>query len=196
MIHSYVLNGLPLKTGDIVCTTDGAPTSWFGRMWQLIGYLVPGKVDHVIIYVGPGPRFVEAGARGVIAFHMPGNRWNAQQGVELRLLIDTFLGVAYPLDGLGLAPEREEAIRQQVANYCNDHVGKPYNANFLKVVTNEAFYCSQLAYLAYQHAGIDIGVTPVRLLDDRSEDEGRTPMLVLPTMVLENCHHRLVGQWR
>ena len=191
MIHTYAINGLPLQTGDIVCTTDGAANGWFGRLWQLIGYLVPGEVDHIIVYVGPGPRFVEAGARGVIAFEMPGHRWDADQVVDLRLLVDTLLGVAYPLQGLALSPQREETIRKQVAAYCLDHVGKPYNANFLKVVTNEAFYCSQLAYLAYLAAGIDIGVTPVRLLERQDDEEESTPLLVLPSALLNNCHHRL-----
>ncbi len=196
MIHTYTLNGLTIKTGDILCTSDGTDQNWFGRLWQLIGYLVPGKIDHIIVYVGPGGRFVEAGGRGVIAFEMPGTRWQAAQVADLRLLVDTLIGVAYPLQGLNLSNEREEEIRLRVAEYCLDHVGKPYNANFLKVVTNEAFYCSQLAYLAYREAGIDIGVTPVALLHDDTPSDGSTPLLVLPTALLDNCAHQLVGSGR
>lgn len=196
MIHTHTINGLTLKTGDILCTRDGTDQNWFGRLWQLIGYLVPGEIDHIIIYVGPGGRFVEAGARGVIAFEMPGAKWHAAQVVDLRLLVDTLIGVAYPLQGLTLTDEREEEIRLTVANYCLDHVGKPYNANFLKVVTNEAFYCSQLAYLAYREARIDIGVTPVALLNDDPSDATSTPLLVLPTALLDNCTHQLVGRGR
>ncbi len=196
MIHTHRMNGLTIKTGDILCTSDGTDQNWFGRLWQLIGYLVPGKIDHIIVYVGPGGRFVEAGARGVIAFEMPGAKWRADQVVNLRLLVDTLIGVAYPLQELNLTSEREEEIRLAVAAYCLDHVGKPYNANFLKVVTNEAFYCSQLAYLAYREVGIDIGVTPVALLDDETSEEVVIPLLVLPTALLDNCEHRLVGRGR
>ncbi|MEZ4615241.1 MAG: YiiX/YebB-like N1pC/P60 family cysteine hydrolase [Caldilineaceae bacterium] len=187
---------MTIKTGDILCTSDGTPHSWFGRLWQLIGYLVPGKIDHIIIYIGPGGRFVEAGARGVIEFEMSGPRWDASQVVELRLLVDTLIGVAYPLQGLKMGPEQEERIRSAVASYCIDHVGKPYNANFLRVATNEAFYCSQLAYLAYREAGVDIGVTPVNLMADSDDKTENTPLLVLPTALLENCEHRLLRNRR
>jgi hypothetical protein len=196
MIYSHTINGLTLKTGDILCTSDGAPGSWFGRLWQLIGYLVPGEIDHIIVYIGPEGRFVEAGARGVIEFTMPGQRWVADHVVEQRLLVDTLVGVAYPLQGLDLSAAEECAVREKVAAYCLDHVGKPYNTNFLKVVTNEAFYCSQLAYLAYREAGIDVGVTPVRLLPEQVDEVEETPLLVLPNALLDNCSHKLVGRRR
>jgi hypothetical protein len=196
MVHTHIINGLTIKTGDILCTSDGTDENWYGRLWQLIGYLIPGKIDHVIIYVGPGGRFVEAGARGVIEFEMPGTKWDAAQVVDLRFFVDTLIGIAYPLRGLDLATAEEERIRLTVATYCLDHVGKPYNANFLKVVTNEAFYCSQLAYLAYREAGIDIGVTPVALLEGHSTEVESTPLLVLPTALLDNCEHHLIGRRR
>ncbi len=196
MIYTHRINGLTIKTGDILCMRDGATSGWLGQIWQLIGYLVPGKIDHIIQYVGPGGRFVEAGARGVIAFEMPGKRWDASKVSDLRLLVDTLVGVAYPLQGLNLSTEEEEQIRAKVAAYCLDHVGKPYNVNFLAVATNDAFYCSQLAYLAYRNAGIDIGVAPVKLLEEDQDATESTPLLVLPTMLLDNCKHLLVGKRR
>jgi len=196
MIYTHTINGLTIKTGDILCTSDGTDHNWFGRLWQLIGYLVPGKIDHIIVYIGPGGRFVEAGARGVILFEMSGKKWKASQVVDLRLLVDTLIGVSYPLRGLNLPRAQEDQIRQTVATYCLDHVGKPYNANFLKVATNEAFYCSQLAYLAYREAGIDIGTTPVALLDADGAETTATPLLVLPSALLDNCEHQLVGRKR
>ncbi len=196
MIYTHIINGLTIKTGDILCTSNGTDDNWYGWLWQLIGYLIPGKIDHVIVYVGPGGRFVEAGAGGVIEFEMPGTKWDAAQVVDLRLFVDTLIGVAYPLQGLDLTAAEEEQIRLTVAAYCLDHVGKPYNANFLKVVTNEAFYCSQLAYLAYREAGIDIGVTPVALLEEDSTEVESTPLLVLPTALLDNCEHLLIGRRR
>src|SRR6185436_8705700 len=67
-----------------------------------------------------------------------------------------FYGIASPLDGLGLPEEEEHILRAKVAEYCLAQVGKPYNLNFLKSDTEEAFYCSQLAYKAYQQIGIDL----------------------------------------
>jgi len=197
MIYSHVLNGLTIKTGDILCTSDGNDDGWFGRLWHMIGYLVPGKIDHVIMYIGPEGRCVEAGGRGVIEFTMPGQRWNATQVAKTRLLADRLVGVAYPLQGLTLDAAEEERIRTAVATYCLDHIGKPYNPNFLNLVTNEAFYCSQLIYLAYREAGnIDIGGAPITLLREPQEAEEKQPLIVLPTAILENCPHRLVRRPR
>ncbi len=47
-------------------------------------------------------------------------------------------------------------MRSQVAAYCLAQVSKPYNLNFLNAETDEAFYCSQLAYKAYQQIGIGL----------------------------------------
>jgi len=47
-------------------------------------------------------------------------------------------------------------MRQTIAAYCLAQVGKPYNLNFLNAETEEAFYCSQLAYKAYQQIGINL----------------------------------------
>lgn len=197
MIYSYRLNGLSVKTGDILCTSDGSDDGWFGRLWQMIGYLVPGKIDHVIMYIGPEGRCVEAGGRGVIEFTMPGRRWDATHVAKTRLLADRLVGVAYPLQGLAISSAEEERIRTAVATYCLDHIGKPYNPNFLNLVTNEAFYCSQLIYLAYREAGgIDIGTTPVTQLSKQREGEESQPVIVLPTTILENCPHRLVRRPR
>lgn len=197
MIYSYVLNGLTVKTGDILCTSDGNDDGWFGRLWHVIGYLVPGKIDHVIMYVGPEGRCVEAGGRGVIEFTMPGQRWDAAHVAKTRLLADRLIGVAYPLQELAISSAEEERIRTAVAAYCLDHIGKPYNPNFLNLVTNEAFYCSQLIYLAYREAGgIDIGATPVTQLSEQREGEESQPLVVLPTAILENCPHRVVRRPR
>jgi uncharacterized protein YycO len=47
-------------------------------------------------------------------------------------------------------------MRKAVAAYCLAQVGKPYNLNFLNSEREDAFYCSQLAYKAYQQIGIDL----------------------------------------
>jgi len=47
-------------------------------------------------------------------------------------------------------------MRIKVASYALSQIGKPYNLNFLNSDTEESFYCSQLAYKAYQQVGIDL----------------------------------------
>ena len=71
MVFSYQINGLIVQTGDLICTTDGGDVDIKGQFWRLIGKLIPGEVDHIVIFVGPGGRCVEAGARGkVITFEV------------------------------------------------------------------------------------------------------------------------------
>ena len=191
MIHTHTFNGLTVQTGDILCTRDGTDYNWFGRFWHWVGYLVPGRIDHAILYVGPEGRCIEAGGKGVIEFTMPGQVWHAPEVAELRLLHDTLIGVAYPLQGLALSAAAEERIRLGVADYCLSQIGKPYNPIFLNTVTDAAFYCSQLIYLAYREVGVDLGVAPVRLITDPAGVKD-TPLLILPTALLENSPHQLV----
>ncbi|HEY5901969.1 MAG TPA: YiiX/YebB-like N1pC/P60 family cysteine hydrolase [Anaerolineales bacterium] len=157
MIHTFQVEGLTIQTGDILCTMNGKPDILPGEFWRLVGRLVPGDVDHVVIYVGPGGRCVEAGSRGVITFDLPGPAWDTERMAPQRgHLFDTLYGVASPLDGLGLSEEEEAGMRSAVAAYALAQVGKPYNLNFLDAETERAFYCSQLAYKAYQQVGIDL----------------------------------------
>jgi hypothetical protein len=191
VIYTHTFNGLTVQTGDILCMRNGARYNWFSRFWAMVGYLVPGPVDHTALYVGPGGRCVEALTKGVIDFVMPGDRWEAKRVAAKRLYYDTLVGVAYPLQGLGLSPQEERRIRTGVADYCLAQVGKPYNANFLNTVTDEAFYCSQLIYLAYRELGIDLGVSPIRLVAE-SADKHTQPLLILPVALMENCSHQFV----
>lgn len=157
MIHTYQINGLALQTGDIICTMNGKPNILPGEFWRLVGRLVPGDVDHVAIYLGPDGRCAEAGARGVITFNVPHGNWDTERMARQRgLLFDTFYGIVSPLDTLGVPEEEEITLRKAVVNYILAQVGKPYNLNFLNPETEDAFYCSQLAYKAYQNIGIDL----------------------------------------
>ena len=157
MIYTYQIEGLIVQTGDIICTTNGKPDILPGEFWLLVGRLVPGDVDHVAIYVGPDGRCVESGSRGVITFDLCGETWDAECMTRERgLLLDTFYGVSYPLDGLELSEEEETRMRAKVARYCLSQVGKSYNLNFMNAESEDAFYCSQLAYKAYQQVGIDL----------------------------------------
>jgi cell wall-associated NlpC family hydrolase len=156
-IYTYQIEGIPVQTGDIICTMNGKPDILPGEFWRFIGRLVPGDVDHVAIYVGPSGRCIEAGARGVIKFTVFDGQWNTDRMARRRgLLFDTFYGVVSPIDGLGASQEEEIEARTRVAEYCLAQVGKPYNLNFLNTETEEAFYCSQLVYKAYQQIGIDL----------------------------------------
>jgi len=157
MIYTYQIEDITLQTGDIICTMNGKPDILPGEFWRLVGRLVPGDVDHVAIYIGPDGRCVEAGARGVITFDVPRGHWDTERMAPQRgHLFDSFYGVASPLDLHGLAEEEEDEMRKTVAAYCLAQVGKPYNLNFLNAEIEESFYCSQLAYKAYQQIGIDL----------------------------------------
>ncbi len=158
MIYEYEYSGVPVKTGDIICTTDGVPGSLFGALWSALGYLVPGDVDHCVVYLGPQGQCVESAARGVIVYDMPGPTWNAAPLAGRRLLNDRLYGVAYPLAGRGLSSEDENSIRATVAQYCLNRARphKPYNPNFFDAQTDGAYYCSQLVYKAYLAQGIDL----------------------------------------
>jgi len=157
MIYTYQIEGIPVQTGDIICTMNGKPDILPGEFWRFIGRLVPGDVDHVAIYLGPNGRCVEAGGRGVITFDVPSGHWDTERmALQRGMLFDSFYGIASPLDGLAIAEEEENELRTAIAGYCRTQIGKPYNLNFLNAETDETFYCSQLAYKAYQQIGIDL----------------------------------------
>jgi hypothetical protein len=160
-IHTYQIDGLTVRTGDLICTNTTEGKSVFaGIFYRVFGTLIPGKVDHIAVYVGPGGRCVEAGAKyRVITFDIKGNTWDCSKMTEDRgLIVDNLYGIAYPLAGLSLSSEEEAGIRKRVAMYCirQAEAKKSYNAIFLDSKTENAFYCSQLAYKAYLKEGIDL----------------------------------------
>lgn len=184
-IYTHKYNGLRVVTGDVLCTQDGDGDSSFGRVWRLMGLLVPGEIDHTIVYIGPRGRCVEAGGRGVIAFEMAGDRWKAKALYSQRLLADSLVGAAYPLEGLGFAPQEEMRIRLGVAAYCLHQVesAKPYNSNFIDSQMERAFYCSQLVYKAYLSQGIDMN-------RDAGVPAGLLSNVVFPQEIWNGCVHR------
>ena len=187
MVHSFEINGLPVKTGDLICTVDGGEGLGSGQFWRLIGKIIPGDVDHIAIYVGPDGKCVEAGAKGrVITFDTGSHTWNAVQMMSQRGIEDKLYGMAYPLAESGLTEEEENVLREGVGEYCQAQAAarKPYNLNFLNSWKEEAFYCSQLAYKAYLRHGIDlnsgIGVP----------DIPGTSSIIFPQEVWEGCTHQ------
>jgi hypothetical protein len=185
-VTSFVLHGIPLQTGDLVCTVNGTDSTLPGQFWRLIAQLVPGEVDHVIVYTGPGGRFVEAGPRGVNTFVIEAPVWDSIQMSNLRgPYLDTLYGIAYPLAGRGFLPEQERRIRLAVGHYCLRLAGQniPYNINFLNSETEEAFYCSQLAYAAYRPHGIDLN-TGLGVRDLPGSES-----IIFPQEIWEGCMH-------
>ena len=159
MIYTHTLHGIPLQSGDLICTTNGTDTFVAGQFWRFIGLFVPGPVDHIVIYIGPDGRCIEAGPRGVNTFEISENKWDSpQMSAQRGPLFDHFHGVVYPLKGAEVSLSQEQKIRAGIAKYCLDQaeMHKPYNFNFLDSNTEKAFYCSQLAYLAYLKFGIDL----------------------------------------
>lgn len=158
MDHVYEFDGLPIRTGDILCMRDGGRGGLFERLWMALGALIPGEVDHCALYVGPEGRFVEADIHGVNVLTMPGHHWDAETLVGKRLFIDTLIGVAYPLQGRGLAPLEESRLRESVAAYCLARAAerKPFNFNFFDATNPRRTYCSQLIADAYRSQGIEL----------------------------------------
>jgi len=185
MIYTYEIEGIPVQTGDIICTMNGKPNILPGEFWRLVGRLVPGDVDHVAIYLGPDGRCIEAGGRGVVTFDVPSRYWDTEyMALQRGLLFDTFYGVVSPLDALGLDEEEEQEMREKVAAYCLAQVGKPYNLNFLNAETEESFYCSQLAYKAYQQVDVDLN-TGLAM-----EQIPGTNAIIYPQEIWEGFSHR------
>jgi hypothetical protein len=189
-IHAYMLQGLHLQPGDIICTTDIELDIEGGQFWRLLGRLLPGEVDHIAVYVGPNGRCVESGVRGVIVFNLLESGWSAGKMIKQRgHFVDQLYGVAYPLKGKGISEKRERNIRAKVANYClaQAQAKKPYNINFLDSDTEDAFYCSQLAYKAYIKHGINLN-TGVGV-----PDLPGTGTIVFPQEIWNACQHIRVG---
>ena len=188
MIYSYQIEGLVVQTGDIICTRNGKPDILPGEFWFLVGLLVPGDVDHVAIYLGPDGRCIEAGSRGVTLFSAHHGIWDAEKMTKERgFLIDTFYGVAAPLDGMELSENAETHMRTKIAEYCLAQIGKPYNLNFFNAESDKAFYCSQLAYKAYEQVGIDLN-TGLAM-----EQLPGSNQIIYPQEIWDSFSHRLLG---
>ena len=185
MVYTYQIEGIALQTGDIICTMNGKPDILPGEFWRFVGRLVPGDVDHVAIYLGPSGRCVEAGARGVNKFTVFDGQWNTERMARRRgLLFDTFYGIVSPIDQLEVSEEEGAEMRARVAKYCLAQVGKPYNLNFPNAEIEEAFYCSQLAYKAYQQIGVNLN-TGLAM-----EQLPGTNTIVFPQEIWEGFSHR------
>lgn len=188
-LYSASFCGLPVTTGDVLCTQDGEAGSLFGRLWSLLGRVVPGEIDHCLLYLGPNGRCIESGPRGVIVFEMPGESWDPRPLFAQRVILDSLYGAAYPLANRGLSPEQEASIRQCVAAFCLEQaaLGKPYNLNYFNPQKDGAFYCSQLIYRAYLAEGIDLNVNV-------GVPAGPLKSIVFPQEIWNACPHLALQQ--
>lgn len=189
MLHDHIFDGLPLRPGDVLCLRDGSDRSVYGRVWSAIGALVPGEIDHCALYAGPAGRCVEANVYGVRVIDMAGDHWDAHALVRERFLLDTLVGVAYPLAGRGLSDSEECRIREAVVAYCieQEAAGRPFNFNLLDATNSARTYCSQLIAEAYRREGIELdsntGVPTHRVFS----------RAVFPQELWNGCPHRRVG---
>ena len=98
-VYGHQINGISLETGDLICTVDGNPWFLIGQFWWFVGRLIPGDVDHIVTYIGPEGRCVEAGAKGrVITFKVPEPNWDALTMFEERNARPESEGRSQPLD--------------------------------------------------------------------------------------------------
>jgi hypothetical protein len=187
VIYHYQLDDLWLTTGDLICTAAGGHRTALAHLLRPVEWCMLGVVKHVIVYIGPEGRCVEAGPRGVIDFWLTGNTWEVEGLCQQRGgLAGQLYGVAYPLVGTAYSRRERMRIRRAVAGYCLVQAAehKPYNWRFGNPEREDAFYCSQLAYKAYRPFGVNLnterGIPPVPLL--RS--------VVFPQEVWSGCAHR------
>ena len=79
-IHNYKADGLVIRTRDLICTSTEAHSMPRGLFWKLFGQLVYGDVDHIAVYVEPGGRCVEAGAKfHLLTFDIVDNTWDSSK---------------------------------------------------------------------------------------------------------------------
>lgn len=186
MIYQHSFDGVVARSGDILFTRDGVPGSLFGEIWRALGQALPSEFDHCAMYLGPGIRFVESAAKGVVLVAMQGDDWNAAPYAQERLLVDELIGIGDPVAGRGLSPKAAQAVRERAIAFCLAQAGEhaPYNLDFFNPETDGAFYCSQLIYRAYAAQGI--------LLDAPrgAAAESVLAPIVFPREVWEACREK------
>ncbi len=178
MVYQETITGRLVTTGDILFT-NGGPNSIYSMGCTAIGERPSEEADHCLIYVGPAGLCVEAGFHGVISFEA-GRTWNTDRMFLSRGLVDTFHTASSILAGRGLSAEQEREVRIFVRGYALGCVKKPYNVRLIDLSNENALYCSQLVYLAYRAAGIELHVV------SSVQSGGRSVHMVLPSDILAN----------
>jgi len=164
MIFEESLEGKTVRTGDIIATADGGEGSFSGAVFKLIGVMIPGRPDHIALYLGPDGICIEAGPKDVSLFRFLGGKWEAHRMERQRGIVDKLHGVGSLIPNAAPASFDEGAARETVRTFLLEQAGKPYNWDFLNPDQEEAFYCSQLAYAAYKRIGVNLNTPPPRNL--------------------------------
>ncbi len=155
MVFEETLEGKTIRSGDIIATVDGG-ASLYGFLFKLIGIIVPGRPDHVAVYLGPDGMCVEAGPRGVNQFRFFDAHWDTEKMLGQRSIVDSLYGLRSLIEGRVTDVGSEKAIRSEIHRYVLEQVGKPYNIFFCDPYREDSFYCSQLVFSAYRKVGIAI----------------------------------------
>lgn len=124
----------PLQDGDLIFLTSTSSQS------SAILVATADPYTHMGIIKNNGDQFVVVEAKGVVK-ETPLDEW-IERGVLSRMAI-----YRKPILTLKQADQIIAATRK--------YYGKPYDIFFS--FTNDAIYCSELPYLAYKEAGLDIG---------------------------------------
>ena len=176
MIYEDELMGTRLRSGDIIATVDGG-ASVYGFMFHLIGTLIPGKPDHLALYLGPDNICIEAGPKGVNLFRYIDHAWDADRMFGQRGIVDALYGIGDVVRG-HLPEEEEERARTAIRRYALDQAGKDYNYAFHDSDDDTLFYCSQLVYKACEAAGITLDLSSGKALHPLLPDKIITPIEV------------------
>jgi uncharacterized protein YycO len=126
-----------IKPADLFFTTSQNFISWAirRRTW--------GKFSHVqiIVNVGETISVVSADSNGVFCRDVTEEEWGNY--------------------AILTCPEITEEERKNVVNFCLSQIGKPYDfvglASFLlykEMQSDNRWFCSEIAYIAYKQAGI------------------------------------------
>lgn len=186
VIHQHSFHGVIARSGDILFTRDGVPGSLFGEIWRVLGQAMQSEFNHCAMYLGPGVRFVESAANGVVVVEMQDDGWDAAPYAQERLLVDELIGIGDPVAGRGYSSNAEREVRERAIAFCLDQVRehKPYNLDFFNPETDGAFYCSQLIYKAY-------AAQEIRLHAHRGADsESVLAPIVFPREVWDACREK------
>lgn len=153
-----------IQPGDLVCVT-------WNKKDDVISKATKGPFIHVLVCVqgGPPPEFVEAlGVSGdvkdptsnkVLRSQMLGQGYNSETVRVLR-----------PTEGMD--PTQAQKAIQRAIKFAEDQLGKPYDFSFKNdngTGMSDAYYCSELAWKAYNDPkGADL---PIRLDKSSNRDE-------------------------
>jgi hypothetical protein len=159
MIFEESLEGRPVRSGDIIATVDGGEGSFSGALFKLLGVMIPGKPDHIVLYLGPDGICIEAGPKDVNLFRFFDGKWDAHRMERQRGIVDKLYGVGSLVPKTAAGTFAEDAARRTVRAFLLEQAGKPYNWDFLDPDQEEAYYCSQLAYAAYWCVGVNLNVS-------------------------------------